>query len=55
VDERLSATTSTTGTISTAATEGEGEGEGDPERLQRRSLRVLLASRLLSVRASPRA
>jgi hypothetical protein len=53
VDERLSATTSTTGTISTAATEG--EGEGDPERLQRRSLRVLLASRLLSVRASPRA
>jgi len=29
VDERLSATTGTTGTISTAA----ADGEGDPERL----------------------
>jgi len=57
VDERLSATTGTTGTISTTAADGEGdrEGEGEPERLQRRSLRVLLASQVLSVRASPRA
>jgi len=55
VDERLSATTGTTGAISTAAAEGEGEGEGEAERLQRRSLRVLLASQVLSVRASPRA
>ncbi len=51
MDERLSATTGTTGTLSTPA----ADGEGDPERLQRRGLRVLLASQVLSVRASPRA
>ncbi len=53
MDERLSATTGTTGTIGTAAADGEGDGEA--ERLQRRSLRVLLASRLSSVPTSPRA
>ncbi len=51
MDERLSATTGTTGTISTAA----ADGEGDPERLQRRGLRVLLANQVLPVRASLRA
>ncbi len=49
MDERLSATTGTTGTISTA------DGEGDPERPQRRGLRVLLANQVLPVRASLRA
>jgi len=51
VDERLSATTGTSGTISTADADGESEGE----RRQRRRLRVLLASQVLSVRASPQA
>ncbi len=51
MDERLSATTGTTGTIGTAAADSKGEAE----RLRRRSLRVLFASRLSSVPTSPRA